>query len=301
MTTGSNRPPGALPSETHVGHIRLRVPDIERSLSFYRDLLGFRLVAEDPGDVVLSASGHAPYHILLSGDPSAAPRPPRTTGLYHLAIRFPGRPALASLLARLLEHDWPLHGASDHGVSEAIYLADPDGNGIELYVDRPRSTWRRAAGQIAMTTERLDFEGLLAEAGYERRVRWQIDPATDLGHIHLQVSDLGRAERFYTTLGLEVTQRSYPGALFLSAGGYHHHVGLNVWASQGAPAPPSGARGLVSFSLVLPDDDSLDDLVGRLQRVEVGPAQRVNHGSARGLLVHDPDGIGIELLVLQNS
>jgi catechol 2,3-dioxygenase len=127
-----------LPAGTHVGYAHLRVADLARALAFYRDLAGFREIARDGETALLSASGTAPAQVILTGQPGARPKPPHTTGLYHVAIRLPHRPALARLVRRLLEKDWPFQGASDHGVSEALYLSDPDGNGLELYADRPR-------------------------------------------------------------------------------------------------------------------------------------------------------------------
>ncbi len=284
-----------LPPGTHIGHVRLKVADLERSLVFYRDVLGFR-PGSGQGLVALSATGKTPYHILLSEVPGARPKPPRTTGLYHVAIRFPGREALAQTLRRLLDREWPLQGVADHGVSEAIYLADPDGNGLELYADRPRSQWRVQNGQVAMATDPLDVQDLLAQAG--ERSEPGLAPGTDIGHVHLHVSDLARAEAFYHgLLGLDVTQRGYPGALFLSAGGYHHHVGLNTWAGVGASAPPPDAVGLESFALVLPEPETWRDLFARLADAGIAVSEGQGYGYASSARVSDPDGNGVELLV----
>ncbi|MEJ2209564.1 MAG: VOC family protein [Anaerolineae bacterium] len=287
-----------LPAGTGIGRVHLRVADLERALDFYREGLGFREV-EAEGDVArLSATGHAPLHVVLTELPGARRKPRGTTGLYHVAIRFPSRRALAWAFRRLVEQEWPFQGFADHLVSEALYLADPEGNGLELYVDRPRDQWPRRGGQIQMATDPLDVEALLAEAGDEPGPGREqaIDPGTDVGHVHLQVSDLGRAEAFYGgLLGLEVTQRGYPGALFLSAGGYHHHVGLNVWAGAGASRPPSDAVGLVSFALRLPEVEAWRALVERVRAagVEVALGEDAYGAWAR---TQDPDGNGVELL-----
>ncbi len=254
-----------------MGLVRLRVRDLERALGFYRDALGLAVVcvdgasvflAPDHGDA-LAASGSM---LRLDEDPAAPPRPDRTTGLFHVALLVPSRRALAGVLARLLERRVSINGASDHAVSEALYLDDPDGNGIEIYADRPRSAWRQRQGELYMTTEALDMQGLLAELDNEPGTQ---HPAPMIvGHIHLQVSDLRAAEQFYAgVLGFDVTVRNYPGALFMSAGGYHHHVAVNVWSSRRAPRPPAGAAGLVEFEVLVsgtPDAPQLTDPDGHV-------------------------------------
>ncbi len=234
----------SLPAEAHIGQVHLQVSDLARALAFYSSLLGFRQAGKAGGSVLLSATGRAPCHIVLTEIPDARRKPARTTGLYHVALRYPSRLALARAFRRLVDYDWPFQGFADHLVSEALYLADPDGNGLELYVDRPRDQWQRRNGQLEMATDPLDVNALLAEADADATPWTGVYPETDVGHVHLHVSDLTRAEAFYSDLlGLDVTQRGYPGALFLSAGGYHHHLGVNVWAGAGAPPPPLEAAG----------------------------------------------------------
>lgn len=287
-----------LAAETHIGHVHLQVSDLERTLAFYGDLLGFRQVARDGIKATLSATGRAPYQVVLTERSGARRKPGGTAGLYHVAIRFPHRRALARVFRRLVAHEWPFQGFADHLVSEALYLADPDGNGLELYVDRPREQWRRRNGQLEMATDPLDVEGLLAEADNDSTPWTGIDPGTDIGHVHLHVSDLSQAEAFYSgLLGLEVTQRSYPGALFLSAGGYHHHLGVNVWAGVSAPPPPSDAVGLLSFSLALPNEEAWQVLLRRLQESGMGMEELRTDAHATNVLIHDPDGNGVELRV----
>jgi catechol 2,3-dioxygenase len=285
-----------LPPSTRIAYAHLRVADLERSLLFYRDLLGFKEIDREGLTVRLSATGALPPEIILTGHPGAQPKPPRTTGLYHIAIRLPTRPALARVLRRLLEGGWPLHGAADHLVSEALYLPDPDGNGLELYTDRPREQWAWDGDQVAMATEALDVEGLLAEANGSGP--WTgIDPATDVGHVHLHVSDLKRAEAFYSDLlGFDVTQRAYPGALFVAAGGYHHHIGLNTWAGRGAPPPPPDAAGLVAFGICLPDLETWRSIVGRARELGVSVEEQDGEGNLASALLRDSDLNAVVLL-----
>lgn len=283
-----------LPPQTHIGLAHLRVSDLDRALSFYRDRVGFREARRNGATAVLSASGGAPAHLVLEALPGARPRPPRTTGLYHVAIRLPTRAALAQVVRRLAGGGWPFQGAADHGVSEAFYLADPDGNGLELYVDRPREQWAWSGDQVAMVTEPLDMEGLLAEAG--EADDGLLDPGADIGHVHLSVSSLAQAEAFYADLlGLDVTQRTYPGALFLAAGGYHHHLGANTWAGPGAIPPPPDAVGLAAFELRLPDRAAWEALVERVRAAGYtpDPAPFSFYGVTDAVLLRDPDQIGV--------
>jgi catechol 2,3-dioxygenase len=277
-----------LPSNAHIGQVELKISSLEQSLAFYAGLLGLQVLSKDGEQARLSSSSEHEL-IRLRELPNASRKPPRTTGLYHVAIRLPDRHALGAIFQRLLEQRYPLQGAADHLVSEAIYLADPDGNGLELYTDRPRSEWPEFNGQISMTTDPLDAAGLLSAAS----PGWSgIHPATDIGHIHLQVSDLEMAEAFYCgLLGFEVTQRSYPGALFISAGGYHHHLGLNTWAGGGASPPPPEAVGLGSFQVAVPEAQERQALVLRLQAAGI-PLQQNGNGSYR---LNDPDGNSIEI------
>ncbi len=267
-----------LPPETHIGNVHLRVSNLERSLHFYRELLGFKEISRNSSTVELSAAGKSPAIILLTEHAGAQPKPPHTTGLYHVAIRFPNRRALAGVFWNLLNHRWQFQGFADHIVSEALYLADPDNNGIELYVDRPRTEWKWSGDQIAMGSLQLDVENLLAESpvgaeAHGTSSKWDgIDPGTDVGHVHLHVSNLGKAEKFYNgILGMDVTQRTYPGALFLSAGGYHHHIGVNVWAGNGAPPPPDDAVGLISFSVEVPDRNTVEEIRARAVDTGISP------------------------------
>lgn len=260
----------SLPAATRVGRVRLAVVDLERSVAFYRRVLGLRLLETAADRAALGATGSDEPLVELHERPGAAPVPRGgRLGLYHFAILLPDRPALGRFLRHLGEVGIR-PGASDHLVSEALYLNDPDGLGIEVYADRPRSEWRSRDSELVMTTEPLDLDGLLragaSAAGPDDGGAWDAMPAgTTMGHVHLHVGDLERASAFYhETLGLDRTVWSYPGALFLSAGGYHHHLGLNIWAADASPAGAGDAR-LLEWELILPTGDDADAVVERLE------------------------------------
>jgi catechol 2,3-dioxygenase len=277
--------------DTAIGTVRLTVSDVDRSRSFYERALGFQAAELDDGGLALGVRGEDPL-IELWGDSSAARLNPRSTGLYHLAILLPSRAQLAVALSRLLDARWSLDGASDHLVSEALYLSDPDGNGIELYRDRPRDEWPRAGGQLEMGTLPLDLRRLLEErSGATGAASASSAAGTRIGHVHLQVADIGEAEAFYHgLLGFDVMVRGYPGALFVSAGGSHHHIGLNTWHSAGASAPAPGSIGLRSFEVELPDANNLDQLLARVRE----SGARIEPATGGGI-VRDPSGNAVML------
>ncbi len=248
-----------LPDDTHIGSVHFRVIDLPRALGFYRDILGFTVIDQGESTAVLAASADSAPIVRLTAYPGAVRKPQRSTGLYHVAILMPDRPALGRILRRLIVTRYGIGGASDHLVSEALYLSDPDGNGLEIYRDRPRSEWRMDGNGVAMATEPLDLEAIVAQAGAGDV---GIVPGTTIGHVHLHVADLNRAEQFYGgALGLDVMQRSYPGALFMAAGGYHHHLGLNTWA--GRTPPPVNAVGLEDYTIVIPGETAWKEAVER--------------------------------------
>ena len=285
--------PLALPVATHIGYVHLRVRDLDRALAFYLDVLGLKLVSGGRHTAALSANGRGPALLVLTEKKDASARPPHAPGLYHVAFRVPNRRALALVIQHLRSSSWPLDGFADHDVSEAVYLSDPEGNGIEVYADRPRATWPLRGGQVEMVTVPLDLDDLMRELA-DFPGAWEgLDPGTDVGHVHLRVTDLERAETFYSGLmGLTVTQRSLPGALFMSAGGYHHHVGANVWHSEHGTRPPSDALGLISYSIVVPDAGVLTSLEARLRDASV-PL----NSDDDGVRAADPDGNFLELVV----
>ena len=249
-------------------HVDLVTRQLARLLPFYRDTLGLVARQPDARTLTLHFSASAPAVITFTEDPAAREPAERVAGLFHIALLVPDRPTLAAVLARLIEHRQPIEGLSDHGVSEAIYLSDPDGNGLEIYRDRPRADWPMAGDRVAMFTRALDARGLLRELPAP-------PPAAPLalaalGHVHLSVTALEPAKKFYTgELGLAVRQDDYPGAVFLAADGYHHHLAANTW---GEPAPRGGAplTGLAGFA-----------------------AATTSTGTARTLT--DPDGIRVTL------
>jgi catechol 2,3-dioxygenase len=277
--------------DTAIGAVRLTVSDLDHSRAFYERAIGLVATELDDGGLALGV-GAEPL-IELQGDSSAAPLDRRAPGLYHLAILVPSRLELAFALARLAEARWQWDGASDHLVSEALYLSDPDGNGIEIYRDRPRDEWPRTSGQIEMATLPLDLDSVLGELHAVSALGARAPSGTKIGHVHLQVSDLAETERFYHgVLGFDVMVRTYPGALFVSAGGYHHHIGLNTWHSAGAAPATPGAIGLRSFDVVLPDGDELERVLDRVKTAGLEP-----ESSAAGALVRDPSGNGVLLRV----
>jgi catechol 2,3-dioxygenase len=290
MATDARVTSGArIDPRTTVGTVRLTVSDVDRSRAFYERVLGLRAGEFGDGGVALHAGGAT--LVELYGDASAPRRERRTTGLYHFALLTPSRVALADALARLVQARWPLDGASDHLVSEALYLSDPDGNGIEIYRDRPREQWTYRAGALQMATLPLDLQGILGELTGAERPTAGAAAEIRMGHVHLQISDLRDAEDFYSrVLGFDVVVRTYPGALFVSAGGYHHHLGLNTWHSAGAPAPPAGSFGLRSYDIVLPARAELERVLDRVRAAGIGVQEL-----ATGAQIRDPSGNAIRL------
>ena len=287
----TNRDSGRLPDRTHVGAVRLQVASLERSLRYYRDFLGLEVMREEAGGASLGARGGTETLLELRERAGANPVPRRgRLGLFHFAILLPDRAALGRFVGHLARMGAPA-GSSDHLVSEAIYLQDPDGLGIEVYADRPRSSWQRQpSGELAMATEPLDVSGLVKAAG---DAQWSGMPGgTVMGHVHLHVGDLGEAERFYhELLGLDVMVRGYPGALFLAAGGYHHHLGVNTWAAQAQPAGPDDAR-LLEWELVLPTAADVERVAQRFSAA----GHALEDGALEdGAVVRDPWGTALRL------
>ena len=246
------RPPSyRLPEATHLGRVRLQVADLDRSLRFYETVLGMRVIRRTADTISLGPHGDDREIVHLHQLRTARPVPRRgLLGLYHFAILLPNRAALGRFVAHLGSIG-AYAGMSDHFVSEAVYLTDPDGLGIEVYADRPRDAWRYDEGQMYMTTKHLDVDDLLRSAGGEE---WSGMPAgTVLGHVHLYVDDIDKAAAFYhDALGFDKVVWSYPGALFMSAGGYHHHLGTNTWAAGAPKATDDDAR-LLEWEIVVPD------------------------------------------------
>jgi len=238
-------------ADARIGAVHLSVTDLGRSLAFYRDLLGLTAHETAGGAALAAPDGLTLLRLMERPDLGA---PSQGPGLFHFALLVPSRRELARALLGLERAGWPLQGTADHAVSEALYLADPDGHGIEIYADRPREAWRKVGGEVYMVTEPLEVAGLLAEMGGAPGAAWRGLPAgTVMGHVHLRVRDLDEAEQFLAgVLGLEVTVRGYPGARFFAAGGYHHHVGANTWWRRGGGESGVGRVGLEAFELLVP-------------------------------------------------
>jgi catechol 2,3-dioxygenase len=256
--TYGEAPPGhRLPDATALGRVVLQVSDLARSQRYYEHVLGFHVIRSEAGTALLGAHMSDRPLLELRERVGAKPLGRRgKLGLFHFAILLPDRPSLGRFVRHLSDLDVQA-GAGDHVVSEAFYLNDPDGLGIEVYADRPRDTWTRVGRQLVMGTDPVDVEGLLRDAG---PLQWVGMPTgTVIGHVHLHVGDLARASAFYhEAIGFDRVVWGYPGALFFGAGGYHHHLGTNVWAGAGAPPAAEDDARLVEWTVDLPTLGDVD-------------------------------------------
>ncbi len=263
-----------IPADSRIGRVALRVNDLSRMVEFYETVIGLSVHNQGEGRAVLGVDDTG--ILVLNADPDAPARRPAQTGLFHMAFRFPGRSALADALHRV-EEAWEMDGAADHRVSEALYLSDPEDNGIELYRDRPRREWPERGGRVEMPSLRLDVDALRGESAGSP----DAPAGTTVGHVHLEVSDIAAARRFYVdTLGFTV-RRDMGAALFVAAGEYHHHIGLNTWNNRSEPA---AGRGLDWFEIEVPDEGTVAVLQERCDRV-----------GEDGFRVSDPDGMEIRV------
>ena len=270
-----------LPQGTRIGRTALRVGDLEEMTGFYRDVVGLSVLQTTDTTSVLGVDD-TPL-LVLEGTEDTLQRHRSAAGLYHNAFRVPSRAALGDALARIRDQ-WQLGGASDHWVSEALYLTDPEGNGIEIYRDYPREDWPIADdGRVRISTEPLDLTSIEAAATGGS----QVPSGTDVGHVHLEVSSLDAFRGFYVdTLGFEV-QTTVPAASFVSAGGYHHHIGANTWNHRSNPV---GGRGLSWFEVVLPETKALDVI-----RERISDSQYTVTARDDGIAVTGPDEIEVRL------
>jgi catechol 2,3-dioxygenase len=276
--------------DTTLGYVHLTVSELARSIDFYERSLGFLVHDQSLGTASLGADGDP---LLKLTELPGARLVPRRTGLYHFAILTPSRQALAKSLRNLIDTETSIQGGADHLVSEAIYLSDPDSNGIEIYRDRPRVDWEFENGQVKMGTEHLDYQSILAEVNGDPAPWSGLEPGTRLGHMHLHVSDLAEATAFYDeVIGFDFLLTYMGTASFLSAGGYHHHIGVNTWNGVGAPAPPEGSVGLRYFTIQQPGEDEKERLVERLEMARVPYEARED-----GIFTRDPSQNGMLFVV----
>ena len=289
--------PFTIDPETIVGHVHLRVLNLQRTIEYYRDLLGFRTSGQSTEKhAFLTAEGAPSYLIALSRAPQEPELLKRRAGLYHFAILLPDRKSLSQILRHIMKNieKANFEGAADHGVSEALYLQDPEGNGIEIYHDRPRPEWRWNKNRIEMTTKSLDEEGLLKESKED----WSVMPeGTKIGHVHLHVSNLQESEGFYSgALGLKLTS-ALPSAYFYAADEYHHHVATNTWAGEGISPLSKTQPGLDHFALNLPNEEALHHLLRNLSWKAISTEKSDELEFSHSVYVYDPDGIKIQLHV----
>ncbi|MCM3708781.1 MULTISPECIES: VOC family protein [Cytobacillus] len=267
---------------TFVAQVHIKVQDLQRSLAFYKDVIGFKVLSQTDRVAELTADGKTAL-LTIEQPEYAEPKMARTTGLYHFALLLPKRSDLAKIVRHFVEIGLQF-GSSDHLVSEALYLSDPDDNGIEIYIDRSPSDWTWNNGEVMMTVDPLDFHDLLSIG---QQQSWKGLPAgTVMGHIHLHVSELANTEKFYTEgLGFEAVCRYGTQALFISNGKYHHHIGLNTWNGVGAPQPSETSAGLRSFKLIFENEAAIDQAVENLKKL--GAAAAVEN---KQLITQDPSG-----------
>jgi catechol 2,3-dioxygenase len=293
-TTHSTSTPFSIDPGTEVGPLSLTVADLGRSIQFYTEAIGMAVIEQADGNATLGVGATGEPLLVLVEQPGATEWPVggrSYTGLYHFAILTPDRASLGLWLKNWLSFGLPI-GQGDHLVSEALYLNDPDGHGIEVYRDRPRSEWQWENGLVQMATDPVDLRGLL-EAAERSGLSWDGLPAgTKIGHIHLQVGDIEQAAAFYHgVLGFDIVA-SMPSALFISAGGYHHHIGMNIWHSRGAGQPPADSVRLRAFTVELPSEDARATILARLEAANI-PTRDLNDAVA----VDDPFGNTILLHV----
>ncbi|WP_432363171.1 VOC family protein [Sporosarcina sp. UB5] len=275
------------PPHIYTGEVLLKVTDLDKLTSFYTEIIGFRVLEKAENRVTLTADGKNPL-LVLEQPEHILPKEPRRTGLYHFALLLPTRADLGKAIKHFSNNQIPL-GASDHLVSEALYLSDPDGNGIEIYRDREPESWKWQNDFVAMSSDALDARAIVEESGNDE---WNgLPTGTIMGHVHLHVANLPETQTFYEALGFRVVT-TYPQALFMSTGNYHHHLGLNTWNGAGAPRPSEESAGLQAYTLVYPDEATLATAIEKIE--ELGATVESNAGYS---VTKDPAGNGIILRI----
>jgi len=295
QTVSPGRAPGVPPlsDATRLGAIHLVITDLGRSVGFYERSIGLRLHGRDAASARLGAGGED--LVVLHEVPDADP-PGSHAGLYHFALRHPSREGLARAAARLAVTSTTITGASDHGFSEAIYLADPDGNGIELYADRRRAEWPPLDRIDRIAPEPLDLDGLLRSVG-DGAARDRADAGLVVGHVHLHVGDIDAARSFYRdVIGFD-EQIVLPNAVFVSAGGYHHHLAFNLWRGTAVPPAPLGVVGLDHWTILVEDRRQLDAILDRASRAGLD-LERPQDDAA---LLRGPDGIAVRIALTEHA
>jgi catechol 2,3-dioxygenase len=283
-----------IPAATRLGAVRLQISDLGRSLAFYEGTLGLRVLSRGGQRAVLGGQESDAPLVVLEEMPSVLPATSRgRLGLYHFAILLPDRASLGRFVRHLAEIG-ARAGAGDHLVSEAFYLQDPDNLGIEVYADRPQSSWRRVGRELMMATDPVDAEAIVRAAGDEP---WTGMPAgTVIGHVHLHVGDLAKASAFYSeALGFDRMVWQYPGALFLGAGGYHHHLGTNTWAGIGATPPTAHDAQLLEWTIELPGSTDVAEVAQSLERAGYAVSREEVPGAGSALVTRDPWGTRVRV------
>ncbi|MBZ0303348.1 MAG: VOC family protein [Anaerolineae bacterium] len=282
-------PAAAIHPATHMGPVTLAVSDLARSVDFYTRVLGMTTLEQVASRATVGA-GHTPL-LHLQEIPGAQPQPQYSTGLYHVAILVPTRADLGRVILSLARYQYPIGGFGDHYVSEAMYLDDPDGNGLEIYRDRPRDSWRWQGSKVVMGTDPVDVDAVIASVEDPDAPFTGMPEGTTIGHMHLRVGDIPQARAFYAgVLGFDVVA-DMASALFVSAGGYHHHIGMNIWHSRRAPQPPADSVGLRQFTILVADEAARDQVATRLDAAGVAFTR-----ADSALLFDDPWGNAVRLV-----
>ncbi|MFX3673102.1 MAG: VOC family protein [Paenisporosarcina sp.] len=275
---------------TYTKHVQLNVANLSRSTTFYQEILGLRILNQSPSVVKFTANGKDAI-LIIEESKGQGSQFPNAAGLYHMAFLVPSKKELGAVFNHIRSSGYPLSGASDHAVSEALYLNDIDGNGIEIYYDRSPDKWNWKNGEVEMTIDPLDIESLTANA---EQTSSGLPAGTVMGHVHLRVANLAAAETFYIKgLGFDMVNRYGTQALFISSNGYHHHIALNIWGNPRAIERDEHTLGLKSYSLIYPNDEERQKVVGQLKEIGASVTEQSEYVSTI-----DPSGIEIQLFIV---